>query len=154
MIPHAHRRAWHGLGIAGRLFFSALYFGSALFNASYTLWHREVFSFWSQEALVPLYRDLLSHVIVPLAPLFVLQTVAYEVLLGTLLLKGGLWARAGLVGGVVFNIALAPLWSGQLLPNLGLAAVQAVLLLGRHDVDLIAVMRARRVETDRRATSG
>lgn len=59
--------------------------------------------------------------------------VLYELTIGVLLLHKGIAVKLGLIGGILFNLLLAPMWIGQTFFNLLLAGLHVPLLW--HDFE-------------------
>ncbi len=77
--------------------------------------------------LVPLYEWIFRHVVAVAPALFGLLVAAFEIIVGLLMIRGGRRGDWGLIGAIVFLVAIAPLgpWT---LPNLIMAAALGVLL--------------------------
>jgi hypothetical protein len=78
-------------------------------------------------ALVSVYAWAFQTVVAAAPVAFGLTVAAYEVLVGALMIRGGRHAEVGLLGGIAFLVASAPLgvWA---LPNLILAAGLTIVL--------------------------
>ena len=83
--------------------------------------------------MIPLYKTFFKEVVTPHAPLMTALVVLYELTIGVLLLHKGIAVKLGLIGGILFNLLLAPMWIGQTFFNLLLAALHVPLLW--HDFE-------------------
>jgi hypothetical protein len=81
--------------------------------------------------LLPLYQWAFAHVVATAPALFGLLVAAFEITVGLLMIKGGRRTDWGLIGGMVFLVAITPLgpWT---LTNLIMASALGVLLLRRQ----------------------
>jgi len=81
--------------------------------------------------LLPFYRWGFEHVIAKAPAVFGLLAAAFEITIGLLLIKGGRRTEWGLIGGIVFLLAVTPLgvWT---LPNPIMAAALGVILWRRR----------------------
>ena len=108
------------------------YLAAAVFNLIFTrrnaLSNPQLYAQWVENPLLPFYRWFFVNVVTPHAALWTSLAAAYEVVLGLLILSKGIRVKVGQVGGILFNMALAPMWVGQVVPNLMLAAAHALLL--------------------------
>jgi hypothetical protein len=89
----------------------------------------------TNDALIPLYRWFFENVVAVAPPLFGLLTAAYEVTIALLMLSKGRYVKWGLIGGIVFLIAVTPLgvWT---LSNPILAVATAYLLTKEYERSL------------------
>lgn len=82
---------------------------------------------FAQQALIPGYREIGVMVTEPNPRAFGIAMLILEVGLAALILSRGLWAKAGLLGAIVFLVGISPLgW--DVMPNLLLAAGLCYLL--------------------------
>jgi hypothetical protein len=85
-----------------------------------------------KNALIPFYRWVFLNVIALNPALFVLPIAAYQITIAILILNKKIYVRVGLIGGIIFLIAIAPL-GVESLPNIILAAALGWLL--KEDFD-------------------
>jgi hypothetical protein len=128
-------RRWT-LSNVGRTLLAIAYFVGAAFNLVYTARHPELFEEWVSEPLLPGYRWFFVEVVAQDARFWVPVASAGEVLLGVLLLARGRAVKLGVLLSILFQLLLAPMWIGQTLANLLLAAVQLPLLRRRYTVSI------------------
>jgi hypothetical protein len=94
-------------------------------------------------AWLPLYRTLTERIIGSAPLLFGVLLIGFEVLMGILLLTRGVVVKIGLVGTMVFVLALVPIaltqiaWAGSI-------AGHVYLLTRRFDSDVVTLLRERR----------
>lgn len=82
-------------------------------------------------SLIPPYHSIFEHVVAEAPAVFGLLVAAFEVAVGLLMIRGGRWTSWGLVGGIVFLLAITPLgpWT---LPNVIMATALGVILWRRR----------------------
>ena len=119
----------------GRMLLGSLYVGSGIFNLTITttILTRDptLYSQWVANPLVPFYKPLFAEVVTPNAVLLTVLVAVYELVIGGLILSAGRAVKIGLLGGILFNLLLAPMWIGQTICNLLLAALHVPLI--RYD---------------------
>src|ERR687897_643578 len=96
----------------------------------------------TNDAIVPLYRWFFENVVALAPPLFGLLAAAYEITIALLMLSKGRYARWGLIGGIVFLIAITPLGTWTLANPL-LALAVALLLTKEYDRSLLEMLHPR-----------
>ena len=96
----------------------------------------------TNDAIVPLYRWFFENVVALAPPLFGLLAAAYEITIALLMLSKGRYARWGLIGGIVFLIAITPLGTWTL-ANPILAVALAYLLTKEYDRSLLEMLHPR-----------
>jgi hypothetical protein len=122
--------------IVAGLFFLAMALGV---NLTLILVDAGFYVTYGSQALLPIYRWFF-RVVVALSPtFFALLLVVYEVAVGALMLNKGRYVRLGLVGGILFLLAITPL-SLETLGNIGTAAALALLLRQEYDRTLIEIV--------------
>jgi len=130
----------------GRIGFGLGYLIAALFNLTFTLrTHQPLWDFFLENAHLSFYKDILINVIIPNGALFVILTVVFEIVTGVLILNKSLIARIGLVLGVLWVIFLIPILplGPEMLTNIILAAVQAILLRKEYETTFLEILRER-----------
>ncbi|MFX1465521.1 MAG: hypothetical protein ACFFA5_03515 [Promethearchaeota archaeon] len=130
----------------GRICFGLGYLVAALFNLSFTLRnHQILWDFFLENAHLSFYKDFLTNVIIPNGALFIIFTVIFEIIVGVLVLNKLVLVRIGLVLGllwVIFLIPLLPL-GPEMLTNIILAALQAILLRKEYETTFLEMLRER-----------
>ncbi len=130
----------------GRIGFGLGYLVAALFNLTFTLRNPQpLWDFFLENAHFTFYKEFLSNVIIPNASLFILLTVVFEFVLGVLILNKLILAKIGLVFGVVWCIFLLPFFpvGPEMLTNIILAVVQAILLRKEYETTFLEMLRTR-----------
>jgi hypothetical protein len=94
----------------------------------------------TNDALIPLYRLFFENVVAVAPPPFGLLAAAYEVSIALLMLSKGRYVKWGLIGGIVFLIAITPLgvWT---LANPILAVAMRYLLTKEYERSLSETLR-------------
>jgi len=92
--------------------------------------------------VVPLYRWFFGNVVALAPPLFGLLAAAYEVTIALMMLFKGRYVKWGLIGGIVFLIAITPLgvWT---LGNPIMALALAYLLTKEYDRTFLEMLHLR-----------
>jgi hypothetical protein len=118
-----------------RWLLGSLYVGSGIFNLTVTttILRRDplLYSKWVANPLVSFYKPLFAEVVTPKAVLLTVLVAVYELVIGRLIWSSGRAVTIGLIGGMLFNLLLAPMWIGQTIFNLLLAALHVPLF--RYD---------------------
>lgn len=122
----------------GRILLGFVYICGGLFNLTITTSilarNPALYSTWVAQPLIPFYKTLFTKIVTPNAlPLTVLVAL-YELVIGGLILSRGRLVKIGLVGGVIFNVLIAPMWIGQAIFNLILVVLH--LPLFKYDFPL------------------
>src|SRR3712207_2686322 len=93
----------------------------------------------TNDALIPLYRWFFENVVAVAPPLFGLLAAAYEVTIAVMMLSRGKYAKWGLIGGIVFLLAITPLGTWTL-ANPILALAMALLLRKEYDRSFLEML--------------
>lgn len=96
-------------------------------NGSITLINPQLYVNYGQDALISLYRELCLNIIALNPFNFGLLLIIYETTIGLLMLHKGTPVKVGMVGAILFLIAISPVSIIQI-PWLGLAISPAYLL--------------------------
>jgi len=96
-------------------------------NGTITLSNPQLYVDYGQQALIPLYRELCLTIIALNPKVFGLLLIAYEVTIGLLMLNRGTRVKIGMIGSILFLIAISPISLIQI-PWLGLAITPGFLL--------------------------
>ena len=93
-------------------------------------------------SFIPLYRWVFTNFVALAPPLFVLPVAAFQIVIALLMLSKGHYAKWGLIGGIIFLIAITPLgvWT---LGNPIMAVAMAFLLTKEHDRSFVETLRLR-----------
>lgn len=91
------------------------------------------------DSFIPLYRWVFINLVAFAPPLFVLPVAAFEIAIALLMLSRGKYVKWGLIGGIVFLIAITPLgvWT---LANPLMAVAMAFLLTREYDRSFPAML--------------
>jgi hypothetical protein len=92
--------------------------------------------------VVPLYRWFFENVVALAPPLFGLLAAAYEIMIALMMLSKERYVKWGLIGGIVFLMAITPLgvWT---LANPIMALALAYLLTKEYDRSLLEMLHLR-----------
>jgi hypothetical protein len=96
----------------------------------------------TEDALIPLYRWFFENVVALAPPLFGLLIAAYEITIALMMLSKEQGVKWGLIGGIVFLIAITPLGTWTL-ANPILALALAYLLTKEYDRSFLEMLHLR-----------
>jgi len=106
----------------GRIFLGLFFLVMAIgVNGSFTFTNPQAYVEYASGALIPLYRDIALTIVEFNPMLFGLLLMAFEIVMGLLILYKQKSVRIGLIGTIVFLIGMAPLsfiqipWLGQII---------------------------------------
>jgi hypothetical protein len=127
---------------AGRIFAGLFFLAMALgVNGYFVVANPQGYSSFANEAMIGPYRDVATF-IVELSPRgFGVLLLAFEIVVGVLILGHGRQVKLGLAAAFVFLLAISPLLV-MTLPNVILAATLAYLLAKEFDTSLWGALRA------------
>jgi uncharacterized membrane protein YkgB len=128
---------------AGRIFLGLFFLVMAIgVNGSFTFTNPQAYVEYASGALIPLYRDI-ALTIVEFNPMLVgLLLMAFEIVMGLLILHKQKTVKIGLIGTIVFLIGIAPLSFIQF-PWLGLIIGQAYLLTKEFDSTFLDTIKSK-----------
>jgi len=94
------------------------------------------------DSFIPLYRWVFINLVALAPPLFVLPVAAFEIAIALLMLSKGRYVKWGLIGGIIFLIAITPLgiWT---LGNPIMALALAYLLTKEYHRDFLEMLHLR-----------
>jgi len=93
-------------------------------------------------ALIPLYKELFSQIMALNPILFVLLIAAFQIAMGLFILGKQRYVKIGLIGTIIFVIAITPLGIQQF-PWLALPLVQGYLPTKEFDKTFLEIMRSK-----------
>ncbi len=129
---------------AGRIALGFLFLAAALVvNGFFISTNPQGYDAYLREAYLPLYRELTARTVAVHPVFYGLLLMAFEIAMGLLLLNKGVYVKIGLVGTMIFLIALAPVHTIQL-PWLGLLIGQIYLLTKDFDRTFLEMVRRKR----------
>ncbi|MDH3430393.1 MAG: hypothetical protein OEM60_02655 [Gammaproteobacteria bacterium] len=115
-----------------RALFAVIFFAASLFNAYTALTTPEAYLDYAGMAALDIYRDFINGPFRAHTQTLVYLIAAGQMFVGALLTQEGFLCRLGVVGGVVFFVAIAPLGVGSAFPSTLLMAA-ALLLTNRQN---------------------
>jgi hypothetical protein len=128
---------------AGRIFLGLFFLVMAIgVNGSFTFTNPQAYVEYASGALIPLYRDIALTIVEFNPMLFGLLLMAFEIVMGLLILHKQKSVRIGLIGTMVFLIGIAPLSFIQF-PWLGLIIGQAYLLTKEFDTTFLDIIKSK-----------
>ncbi len=128
---------------AGRIFLGFFFVAMGIgVNVTFLLTQPSFVFDYGREAWLPLYRTLTESVIALSPTAFGILLILFEVAMGLSLLNKGVWVKVGLIGTMIFVLALVPIhiaqiaWAGSVLANV-------YLLTKSFDTGFVAMIRER-----------
>jgi hypothetical protein len=141
--PHDHAGREPLLALGGRLLLSLVFLAGAAFNVLVTLRHPESLRGFADLAILHVLRLLILEWVIPYATLLVVLLIAFEVMVGVLLLARGTAVRLGLLAAVAFFVALVPVVREYGVANLPFFLVALVLLRREYPTSVFRELRVR-----------
>jgi hypothetical protein len=83
-------------------------------NVAFLLTQPSFVADYGREAWLPFYRTLTESVIAPQPRVFGILLILFEVVMGLFLLSSGVGVKLGLIGSMIFVLALIPLYVSQI----------------------------------------
>ncbi len=111
-------------------------------NGTFTLFNPQSYVEYSQGALLSIYRELGTNIISLNPVVFGLLLIGYEITIGLLMLYKGKFVKAGMIGSILFLIAIAPVSLIQI-AWLGLAITPAYLSTKNFETSFWEIMRSK-----------
>jgi hypothetical protein len=121
----------------------AFYLGGALVHAHAILNDLTVYSWFGEQSFVPLYRDFWQGIVEPGLPWIVLPVIAFEFIVGLMMLDKGRTARLGQAAGALWNLLLAPLLGPWGWTNLIMTSLHGWLYTQTFDRSALKLLRPR-----------
>lgn len=129
---------------AGRIFLGIFFVAMGLgVNLVFLLTDPQYVVAYGQGAWLPAYRTLTNSVVALNPAGFVILLILFEVFMGLCLLSKGTWVKAGLIGTMVFVVALVPLYYSQIAWAVSVVG-NAYLLTKNFDTSIVGMIRRRR----------
>lgn len=129
---------------AGRIVLGFFYLAMAIgVNGFLILTNPQGYEAYLGGALLPLYQELTARTVALYPVLYGLLLMAFEIAMGLLILSKQMYVKIGLLGTIVFLIALTPVSTLQI-PWLGLVVGQIYLLTKEFDRTFLEMLRSRR----------
>jgi len=129
---------------AGRIFLGFFFVAMGVgVNVAFLLTQPSFVADYGREAWLPLYRALTETIIVPQPRIFGILLILFEVAMGLLLLSRGAWVKVGLIGTMIFVLALVPIYVTQIVWAVSMAA-NVYLLTKNFDTGLVKMIADRR----------
>ena len=116
----------------------------AVTNGFLALTQPEIYTSFSDTAIIPLYHELWQSLVMPYLEFWLRLTVLSELTMGILILSKGVWVKVGLVGSILFFLFLVPFWwEGGAIINIVFVVIVALLLRYDYDASVIDLIRRR-----------
>ena len=129
---------------AGRIFLGFFFVAMGVgVNVAFLLTQPSFVADYGREAWLPLYRTLTETIIAPRPRIFGILLILFEVAMGLLLLSRGAWVKVGLIGTMIFVLALVPIYVTQIVWAVSMAA-NVYLLTKNFDKGLVKMIADRR----------
>ena len=111
-----------------RVLFVLLFLAAGLFNSYTVLTDPEVYHLYGEMAVLPIYRGFIEGFFSRHTQVIVLTIAAGQLVVGTLLTQRGQRLKLGVIGAVIFLLAISPLGVGSAFPASLLFAAALVFL--------------------------
>ena len=129
---------------AGRIFLGFFFVAMGVgVNVAFLLTQPSFVADYGREAWLPLYRTLTETIIAPRPRIFGILLILFEIAMGLLLLSRGAWVKVGLIGTMIFVLALVPIYVTQIVWAVSMAA-NVYLLTKNFDTGLVKMIADRR----------
>jgi hypothetical protein len=133
----------------------AFYLGGAAVHTHAILNDLAVYNWFGEQSFVPFYRSFWHGVVEPNLPWIVLPVVAFELVVGLMMLGKGRKAQLGQAAGGFWNLLLAPLLGTWGWTNLIMVALHGWLYTQNFDRSAFELLRPKaRGQTSARGHSG
>ena len=110
-----------------RVIFVVLFLGAGLFNGYTALTEPEAYLTYAEFA-IPIYRNFINGLFSQITTPFILAMAAGQLAVSALLAGKGLRLRLGIIGGIIFFVAIAPLGFGSAFPFSVFAIIALVVI--------------------------
>lgn len=128
---------------AGRIFIGIFFLIMAFgVNGYFTFANPQGYIDYASEALIPFYRDIALAVVELNPMIFGVLLMAFEIIMGLLLLNKHKSVKIGLIGTIAFLIGISPLSYLQV-PWLGLIIGEVYLLTKDFDTTFLEMIRTK-----------
>lgn len=111
-------------------------------NGTITFLNPQLYVDYGQDALLFIYHELCVNIIALNPVVFGLLLIVYEITIGLLMLHKGIFVKVGMIGSILFLIAISPISLIQI-PWLGLAITPAYLSTKHFDTSLWEIIRLK-----------
>ena len=111
-------------------------------NGTITLSNPQLYVDYGQQALIPIYREFCLTIIALNPKVFGLLLIAYEITIGLLMLNRGTRVKIGMIGSILFLIAISPISLIQI-PWLGLVIAPGYLLTKDFETTFLDIVKAK-----------
>jgi hypothetical protein len=129
---------------AGRIFLGFFFVAMGVgVNVAFLLTQPSFVADYGREAWLPLYRTLTETIIAPRPRIFGILLILFEVAMGLFLLSRGIWVKVGLIGTMIFVLALVPIHVTQIVWAVSVAA-NVYLLTKNFDTGFVKMIADRR----------
>jgi hypothetical protein len=128
---------------AGRIFVGIFFLVMAIgVNVVTVFVDRDSYVGLGADSYIPLYRWVFTNFVALAPPLFVLPVAVFQIAIALMMLSRGRYVKWGLIGGIVFLIAITPLgiWT---LGNPIMALAMAYLLTKEYDKSFLEMLHLR-----------
>ena len=116
-----------------RLIFILIFLLAGLFNIFTIIAQPELFNYYADKAFLDIYRNFISGYFSQHIQEIVASIGLGQIIVATLLSAGGRWVHLGVIGGVIFFIALIPLGVSAAFPAMFLFILALILMQYRVD---------------------
>ena len=119
-----------------RILFVLIFLAASLFNTNTALTQPEVYQTYGDMAVLELYRRFINDFFSEHTQAIVLAIASGQLSIGALLTGSGHMLKMGVVGGIIFLVAITPLGVGSAFPSTLLMATALIVMQRRLVQDL------------------
>ena len=105
---------WHKIG---KIVFGILFFSAGIFNIYTSINSPEVYvEVYGSSAVLPFYKEIIFGIFSLHTTLFVVLIASGQITVSVLLFTKKIFFKIGIIGGIIFLVAIAPLGIGSAFP--------------------------------------
>ncbi len=128
-----------------RICLGIFYLVSCIFNLFHTLHNSQyLWTVCLENAHFSFYKEFLKQIVIPNEKLIILLIVAFEFIVGVLILSEGFFVKIGLILAILWVLFITPfLPLGDILGHLVLGTLQAILLMENYNTPFWEIIRIK-----------
>jgi hypothetical protein len=111
-----------------RALWGMFFLAGGIYNASYTMFHPELYQDMADISLLPIYTEFIEKVVVEYPIVFTSVLVGFELLAALLIFSKDIYVKVGLLATLIFTISLVPVAVPYTYLNILLAIIPIYLL--------------------------
>jgi hypothetical protein len=127
-----------------RTIWGVLFLGGSIFNGSFTMLHPEVYQDIANLSVLPIYTEFIENYVVEYPIVFTSLLVAFEFIVGLLILSKGVYVKVGLLASLLFTLSIVPAIAPYTYLNLLLAVIPVYLLRNKYPASIMKIFNRRK----------